>query len=246
MWDRKTVILIIGPVTIYSKQMFSYSRVHILLDTAGEERTNSSVMYSYGPPHMAEQKQDDQLEHTYSSYVRIRDVALKTCQKRWSGDREKWRERVRDIRASGTTWWWWWWWYIYIYIYEHTQIYTHMYIYIYIYEHIFIDIHIYWQKFILIYLWISDHIYRYIIIIIMWRCQHGYPRPSLVTPPYRPSLLAGPQGYIPYLLIAAVCRFVLVALPLLGHVKGSTRVHPLWARPYFSSSVLNVWLVSLG
>ena len=25
-------------------------------------------------------------------------------------DREKWRERVRDIRGSGTTWWWWWWW----------------------------------------------------------------------------------------------------------------------------------------
>ena len=23
-------------------------------------------------------------------------------------DREKWRERVRDIRASGTTRWWWW------------------------------------------------------------------------------------------------------------------------------------------
>ena len=40
-------------------------------------------MYSDGPPHMAEQKQDDQLEHTSSSYVRIRDVALKTCQKRW-------------------------------------------------------------------------------------------------------------------------------------------------------------------
>ena len=30
-------------------------------------------------PHMAKQKQDDQLEHTYSSYVRIRDVTLKTC-----------------------------------------------------------------------------------------------------------------------------------------------------------------------
>ena len=27
--------------------------------------------------------------------------------------REKWRERVRDIRASGTAWWWWW--YIYMY-----------------------------------------------------------------------------------------------------------------------------------
>ena len=49
-------------------------------------------MYSYGPPHMAEQKQDDQLEHTYSSYVRIRDVALKTYLRRWtigkSGERD--------------------------------------------------------------------------------------------------------------------------------------------------------------
>ena len=27
-------------------------------------------------------------------------------------DREKWRERVRDIRAGGTTWWWWWWWWL--------------------------------------------------------------------------------------------------------------------------------------
>ena len=24
-------------------------------------------------------------------------------------DREKWQERVRDIRTGGTTWWWWWW-----------------------------------------------------------------------------------------------------------------------------------------
>ena len=24
-------------------------------------------------------------------------------------NREKWRERVRDICAGGTTWWWWWW-----------------------------------------------------------------------------------------------------------------------------------------
>ena len=34
-------------------------------DTTGEARTSSYVMYSYGPPHMAKQKQDDQLEHTY-------------------------------------------------------------------------------------------------------------------------------------------------------------------------------------
>ena len=33
------------------------------------------------PPHMAEQKQGDRLEPTYSSSVMIGDVALKTCQK---------------------------------------------------------------------------------------------------------------------------------------------------------------------
>ena len=32
---------------------------------------------------MANQKQDDQLDYTYSSYVMIRDVILKTCQRRW-------------------------------------------------------------------------------------------------------------------------------------------------------------------
>ena len=31
-------------------------------------------------------------------------------------DREEWRERVRDIRATSAIWWWWWW-YIHIYIY---------------------------------------------------------------------------------------------------------------------------------
>ena len=43
------------------------------------------------PPHMAKQKQGDQLDLTYSSYVRMWDVVLKTCQKRWmiwrSGER---------------------------------------------------------------------------------------------------------------------------------------------------------------
>ena len=48
-------------------------------------------MYSYGPPHMAVQKQDDQLELTYSNYVRTQAVTLKTCRRRWvigrSGER---------------------------------------------------------------------------------------------------------------------------------------------------------------
>ena len=49
------------------------------------------TLYSYGPTHIAKQKQDDQLELTYSSYVRTQDVTLKTCQMRWiigrSGER---------------------------------------------------------------------------------------------------------------------------------------------------------------
>ena len=35
-------------------------------------------------PTYGRKKQDDQLEHTYNSYVRIRDVALETWQKRWT------------------------------------------------------------------------------------------------------------------------------------------------------------------
>ena len=38
----------------------------------------------YGSPHMAAQKQDDQHEHTFSSYVRIQDVVLKTYLGRWT------------------------------------------------------------------------------------------------------------------------------------------------------------------
>ena len=80
-------------------------------------------------------------------------------------------------------------------------------------------------------------------IIILSCHQHGYPGPSLATPPYSSSLPIGPQGYTSYSHIAAVCRFKLIALLLLGHVKGSIGIHHLWARPYFSSSVLHVWLV---
>ena len=57
-------------------------------DTAGEVGTSSLVMYSYEPLHMAEQKQGDQLELTYSSSVRIRGAALRTCWMRWTIGRE--------------------------------------------------------------------------------------------------------------------------------------------------------------
>ena len=82
------------------------------------------------------------------------------------------------------------------------------------------------------------------IIIIIMSCRlHGYPWPSLAIPPYRSSPLAGLQGYILYPHIAAVCKFELVVLLLLGHMWGSIGVHHLWARPCFSSSVLHVWFV---
>ena len=73
-------------------------------DTAGEAGTSSKVMYSYRPTHMAEKKQDE-VARTYIEQL---------CEDTGCGpedlpeamnDREKWRERVRDIRASGTTWW---------------------------------------------------------------------------------------------------------------------------------------------
>ena len=40
--------------------------------------------YSYGPPHMTVQKQDDQHEHTFSNYVRIQDVVQKTFLRGWT------------------------------------------------------------------------------------------------------------------------------------------------------------------
>ena len=52
-------------------------------------------------------------------------------------DREKSRERGRDIRAGGSTWWWWWWWWwymhnicIYICMYVFVKMWVHIYIYI--------------------------------------------------------------------------------------------------------------------
>ena len=86
------------------------------------------------------------------------------------------------------------------------------------------------------YIYIDRYIYIYIIIIMSCR-QHGYPWPSLVTPPNHSSLLAGLQGYIPYPHIAAVCTFELVVLLLLGYMRGSIGVHHWWVRPCFSSSI---------
>ena len=85
---------------------------------------------------------------------------------------------------------------------------------------------------------------KYIIIIIIMSCwKHGYPWSSLATFPYRSSPQAGLLDNILYPHIVAECMFVLVVLLLHGHVWGSVRVHHLWVRPCFSSSVLHVWFV---
>ena len=49
---------------------------------------------------MAEQKQDDQQEPTYSSYLRIRDIALKTCQRRWTIERSGERGSEISVLAA--------------------------------------------------------------------------------------------------------------------------------------------------
>ena len=51
-------------------------------------------------PHMAGQKQDDKLEHTFSSYVRIRDVAPMTCQRRWTIGRSEERGSGISVLAA--------------------------------------------------------------------------------------------------------------------------------------------------
>ena len=84
---------------------------------------------------------------------------------------------------------------------------------------------------------------RSIIIIIMSCRQHRYPWPSLATSTYHSLPPAGLLGYIPCPHIAAVCKFGLVVLLLLGHMWGSIEVRHLRARPCFSSSVRRVWLV---
>ena len=72
-------------------------------DTTGEVGTCSLVMYSYGPLHIAEQKQGDQIEPTYSR-IRGEDTGCSPeDQPKAMNDREGWRERIRDIRAGGMT-----------------------------------------------------------------------------------------------------------------------------------------------
>ena len=57
-------------------------------------------MFSYGSPLMAEQKQDDLLEPTYSSSVRIQDIAQRTCRRRWTTGRSGGRGPGISMQAA--------------------------------------------------------------------------------------------------------------------------------------------------
>ena len=63
-------------------------------DTAGQVGTGSWEMYSCGPLHMDEQRQDVHLEPTFSISVPIWVVALRICRKQWTIGRcgERWSE----------------------------------------------------------------------------------------------------------------------------------------------------------
>ena len=114
-------------------------------------------MYSYGPPHMTEQKAG-RPARTYTQQLCEDTGCSPEDLPEAMSDREIWRERVRDIRAGGMTWW-----YgddyvdakskvlcdcqakklvslnalessvYFILIFTHTLIYVYIYIYIYIY-----------------------------------------------------------------------------------------------------------------
>ena len=140
-------------------------------------------------------------------------------------DREKWRERVRDIHACGTTWWWWWWWgggggggYINtehnvrknnISIFGHTRTLN---------------------------FFISSSpslscraTSRYSLIL------YHYPSLSSIAP--GGSFMQHPES------VQSCCRLVLAGHSIPVRVKGSTGVHRLWVPPYFSRSVPHVWFI---
>ena len=64
-------------------------------------------MYSYGSPHMAGAKAG-RPARTYIQQLCEYTGCCPEDVPRAMNDREEWRERVRNIRATSAIWWWWW------------------------------------------------------------------------------------------------------------------------------------------
>ena len=73
-------------------------------------------MYSYGPPTYGRAKAGRPARAYIQQLCEDTGCSPEDLPEAMN-DREKWRERVRDIRATSTTWWWWWWWCVYIKIF---------------------------------------------------------------------------------------------------------------------------------
>ena len=70
------------------------------LDMRDAAWTNLKVVYSCGPLHMDEKRQDDQLEPIYNSSVSIQDVSLKTYRVRWTIETDGGRGSSRSVLAA--------------------------------------------------------------------------------------------------------------------------------------------------
>ena len=91
-------------------------------------------------------------------------------------DKEKWRERVRDIRASGTTWWWWTCTRAGFMIVKSFLLFFYQLVY-----SRYTKIHWY---FLYIYIYTYIHTYTY-IMRMMSCCKYGFPRLSLAIHRFR-------------------------------------------------------------
>ena len=129
--------------------------------------------------------------------------------------------------------------------------YTHIYnrcMCMHIHSCVYIYIYIYIGVYACIYIWLCVCLY---IILGMYIYHHHHhvvlvARISLtLSHHFSLSFITSGRssGLHPYPHIVAECIFVLVVLLLLGHMRGSIRVHHLWVHPCFSSSVLHVWFV---
>ena len=74
-------------------------------------------------------------------------------------DREEWRERVRDIRATSAIWWWWW----YIYVHMHICMYVCMYVF---YLYVGISVCLCVCMYVCMYRWIRQSICH-----VGWGCR---------------------------------------------------------------------------
>ena len=79
-------------------------------------------------------------------------------------DREKWRERDRDIRATSAIWWWWWW-YILPGFWLLIDLSIYLFMYVFIYKSIYLSLS-YWMKNQILKLSLQTHLCEHVLILM--------------------------------------------------------------------------------